>query len=224
MRWTAASTAPPAPSASTTSSSRTSGAFARFTRAFRLPSLGDFITNPTNTAPRTQKFTLIEGGLKVVRPKFSVFLTAFYTGFDSQNFTETRFDQPTNSYISTTQFAATKAYGVELEGQIRPTEWFDVSFNATAQDPKLGHFIFNERVAKAAGACPLPSDAPTAGRTACGPATSPTTPRSARPRSAAGSPPGSTSWTASCAPRSTCNITASASRTWPTRSPFRPTT
>jgi len=139
------------------------GAFARITRAFRLPSLGDFITNPTNTSPRTQKFTLIEGGAKVDRPKYSVYLTAFYTGFDSQNFTETRYDQPTNSYISTTQFAATKAYGIELEGTVRPVEWFDVSFNATVQDPKLGHFIFNERVAKTAGTCPLPSDTPTAG-------------------------------------------------------------
>nr|QQZ51628.1 TonB-dependent receptor [Phenylobacterium glaciei] len=33
------------------------GVFGRYTKGFRLPSLGDFITNPTNTAPRTQRST-----------------------------------------------------------------------------------------------------------------------------------------------------------------------
>jgi catecholate siderophore receptor len=139
------------------------GAFARYTRAFRLPSLGDFITNPTNTSPRTQKFNLAEAGLKIDKPKFTVYLTAFYTGFDSQSFSETRFDQATNSYVSFTQFASTKAYGLELEATVRPVDWFDVSFNGTVQDPTVGDFIFNERVGKVAGACPLPSDTPTAG-------------------------------------------------------------
>jgi outer membrane receptor protein involved in Fe transport len=135
------------------------GAFARYTRAFRLPSLGDFITNPTNTAPRTQGIDLAEAGIKIDRPMFSVYATAFYTGFDSQGLTETRFDQATNSFISRTEFASTYAYGVELEGAVRPTDWFDVSFSGTVQDPRLGDFIFNERVAKVAGACPLPTDA-----------------------------------------------------------------
>ncbi|HEV7386751.1 MAG TPA: TonB-dependent receptor, partial [Phenylobacterium sp.] len=139
------------------------GAFARYTRAFRLPSLGDFITNPTNTAPRTQGFDMAEAGIKIARPAFNVYLTAFYTAFNSQGFTETRFDQPTNSFISRTEFASTEAYGFELEGTVRPTDWFDVSFNGTVQDPHLGHFIFNEQVAKVGGACPLPTDVATVG-------------------------------------------------------------
>ena len=68
------------------------GAFARYTRAFRLPSLGDSITNPTNTAPRTQKFNLAETGVKIEKGMFSAYLTAFYSGFDSQGFSETRYD------------------------------------------------------------------------------------------------------------------------------------
>lgn len=139
------------------------GAFARYTSAFRLPSLGDFITNPTNTAPRAQGIDLAEAGFKIDRPLFTVYATAFYTAFDSQNFTETRFDQATNAFVSRTEFASTNAFGVELEGSIRPTEWFDVGFNGTVQDPRLGDFIFNERVAKVAGLCPLPSDTATAG-------------------------------------------------------------
>jgi outer membrane receptor protein involved in Fe transport len=139
------------------------GAFARFTRAFRLPSLGDFITNPTNTSPRTQKFNLAEAGVKIERPMFSAYLTAFYSGFDSQSFSETRYDQATNSYVSFTQFAASRAYGFELETTVRPTEMFDVAFNATVQDATVEDFIFNQRVTKVAGACPLASDTPTAG-------------------------------------------------------------
>ena len=139
------------------------GAFARYTRAFRLPSLGDFITNPTNTAPRTQKFDLAEAGVKIEKGMFSAYLTAFYSGFDSQGFSETRYDQTTNSYVSFTQFAASKAFGFELEGTVRPTEMFDVSFNATVQDPTVENFIFNQRVTKVAGACPLATDTATAG-------------------------------------------------------------
>ncbi|OHB30902.1 MAG: hypothetical protein A2790_09555 [Phenylobacterium sp. RIFCSPHIGHO2_01_FULL_69_31] len=139
------------------------GAYARYTKGFRLPSLGDFITNPTNTSPRPSTSDLYEAGVKVDRPMFTAYLTAFLTKFDSQSFGETRYDQATNSFISRTEFASTETYGVELEGTARPTDWFDVSLNATVQDPHLGKFIFNERVAKVGGACPLPSDTLTAG-------------------------------------------------------------
>jgi outer membrane receptor protein involved in Fe transport len=139
------------------------GAYARYTKGFRLPSLGDFITNPTNTAPRPSTSDLYEAGLKIAKPMFTVYLTGFLTKFDSQSFSETRFDPATNAFISRTEFASTETYGVELEGTVRPTEWFDFSFNATLQDPHLGKFIFNERVAKVAGACPLASDVNTAG-------------------------------------------------------------
>jgi catecholate siderophore receptor len=139
------------------------GLFARYTRAFRLPSLGDFITNPTNTAPRTQKFDLGEGGLKLERDRISLYLTGFYSNFDSQSFSETRYDQATNSYISSTQFGASRAYGFELETTVRPTTWFDATLAATVQDSTVRNLIFNQQVAKANGACALPTDTFTAG-------------------------------------------------------------
>jgi outer membrane receptor protein involved in Fe transport len=139
------------------------GGYARYTKGFRLPSLGDFITNPTRTDPRSSTSDLYEAGLKVDREKFTVYLTGFLTKFDSQSFTETRFDQATNSFVSRTEFASTETYGIEFEGTVRPTPWFDASFNVTLQDPHLGRFIFNERVGKVAGACPLPADINTAG-------------------------------------------------------------
>ncbi|HEX7943412.1 MAG TPA: TonB-dependent receptor [Phenylobacterium sp.] len=139
------------------------GIYVRYTRAFRLPSLGDFITNPTNTAPRTQKFDLAEAGIKVEKAMFSAYLTGFYSKFNSQSFSETRYDQPTNSYVSTTQFGASRAYGFELETTIRPTSFFDASFAATVQDSQVKDLIFNQTVAKVGGACPLPTDTNTAG-------------------------------------------------------------
>ena len=139
------------------------GVFARYTRAFRLPSLGDFITNPTNTAPRTQKFDLGEAGVKIERPQFGAYLTAFYSNFDSQAFSETRFDQATNSFISSTQFGASRAYGLEMEGTIRPTEMFDATFAATLQDSTVRNLAFDQTIAKVNGACPLPTDTFTAG-------------------------------------------------------------
>lgn len=139
------------------------GVFARYTRAFRLPSLGDFLTNPTRTDPRTQKFNLAEAGLKIEQPGYRFYAVAFYSGFDSQSFTETRFDQATNSFVSRTEFASTDAWGLELEGLARPVEWFDLAFNATIQEPRLGDFVFNERVAKVSGVCPAPTDVPTSG-------------------------------------------------------------
>jgi len=139
------------------------GAYARYTRAFRLPSLGDFITNPTNTAPRTQKFDLAEAGVKIQKEKFSAYLTGFYSKFDSQSFSETRFDQATNSFISTTQFGASRAFGFELEATVRPVAWFDTQFAATVQDSEVKDLVFNQQVAKVGGVCPLPSDTPTSG-------------------------------------------------------------
>ncbi len=139
------------------------GVFARYTKAFRLPSLGDLITSPTRVDARLQGIDLAEGGVKFQRRLFSLYATGFYTGFDSQGFTETRFDQATNAFVSRTEFASTKAYGIEVEGMVRPVSWFDLTVTGTLQNPTLGDFIFNERVAKVAGACPATTDTPTAG-------------------------------------------------------------
>jgi catecholate siderophore receptor len=122
------------------------GVFARYTMGFRLPSLGDFLTNPTRTDPRTQKVEMAEAGFKINRPMFNAYITAFYTGFDSQSFSETRFDAATGTFVSRTEFTSTSSYGVELESTIRPTEWFDVSLTGTAQDPRFGDFKFNTNV------------------------------------------------------------------------------
>lgn len=120
------------------------GVFARYTYGFRLPSLGDFLTNPTRTDPRKQGIDLAEAGFKYDQPMFTVYATAFYTGFDAQSFSETRFEN--GAFVSRTEFTSTTSYGVELEATIRPTNWFDVTLMGTAQDPRFGDFKFNENV------------------------------------------------------------------------------
>lgn len=122
------------------------GVFARYTYGFRLPSLGDFLTNPTRTDPRKQGIDLAEAGFKIDQPKFTLYATAFYTGFDAQSFSETRFDPVTNTFVSRTEFTSTTSYGLELESTIRPTEWFDVTLMGTAQNPRFGDFKFSENV------------------------------------------------------------------------------
>ena len=130
------------------------GLFARYTKGFRLPSLGDFLTSPTRTDPRTQKIDLMEAGLKLQGEHYEVYATAYYTAFDSQSFSETVFNATTNSFSSRTVFTDTKAHGMELEGILRPVKWFDLAFNAAVQDPTYGNFKFNSNV----GGVLVPSD------------------------------------------------------------------
>nr|QQZ51976.1 TonB-dependent receptor [Phenylobacterium glaciei] len=97
---------------------------------------------------------LAEAGLKIQEERFDLYATAFYTAFDSQSFSETVFNPTTGAFTSRTEFTDTRSYGVELEGTIRPTDWFDVSFTGTAQDPRFGDFKFSTNV----GGTLVPSD------------------------------------------------------------------
>ena len=120
------------------------GVYARYTRGLRLPSLGDYITDPTNSEPRVANIQLYEGGIKAYGRNFEFYATGFYTGFNSLPFGETVFDPVTNGFISRTSFADTKTYGVELEGVLRPVKWFDVALTATLQEPRFGRFRFTD--------------------------------------------------------------------------------
>ncbi|PTY07151.1 cyclic nucleotide-binding protein [Opitutaceae bacterium EW11] len=121
------------------------GVFARATPTFRLPSLGDYITNPT-AKPITQKIDLYEAGYKYVSQPFDVFATAFLTRYHNFGFGELVYDPATGSYISRTAYTDTKTYGVELESNWRAAAWFDLSASATLQKPEFGDFTFTELV------------------------------------------------------------------------------
>jgi catecholate siderophore receptor len=119
------------------------GLFARYTSAFRLPSVGSFITSAT-AVPRTQGIDLWEAGLKYQSRVASLYLTGFLTDFNSYGIGNTRFDTVTNGYVSQTVYTDTRAYGVEFEGTVRPTSWFDFTLNATWQEPTFRNLRYDE--------------------------------------------------------------------------------
>jgi len=119
------------------------GVFARYTSTFRLPSVGSFITNAT-AVPRTQGIRMWEAGVKYGTPLLSLYATAFLTDFNSYSIGNTKFDPATQGYIQQTIYTDTRAYGVELEGTVRPVRWFDFTVNATVQDPTFRNLRYNE--------------------------------------------------------------------------------
>lgn len=120
------------------------GLFARHTSTFRLPSLGDFITNAGNTAPFVQEMALSEAGYKLSTDALNLYATAFYTAYDSLTFGGLQFDPVSGGYISQTSITDTKTLGLELEGRWTPLDWFDLTFNATVQNPEFGDYIYFE--------------------------------------------------------------------------------
>lgn len=129
------------------------GAFARYTRAFRLPSVGSFITSAT-ARPVTQKIDLYEAGLKLSTGMVSFYATAFNTDYSSYAISNFAFNPGSGGYDQRTEYADTRTYGVELEGVIRPIEWFDFSANGTVQNPEFRNLRFTEFV----GGAPVDRD------------------------------------------------------------------
>ena len=121
------------------------GLFARWTSAFRLPNLSTYITSPTAT-PLLQTMDLAETGWKYSDRLMDLYATAFYTKYDNVSFTNNVFDRAGNTSTPQTGFASTKTYGLELEGTLYPTKWFDVQFNATLQDPKYKGLSYTDNV------------------------------------------------------------------------------
>ena len=121
---------------------RSSGLFARYTSANRLPSLASYVTNAA-AKPYIQTMGLGELGYKFASPLFDLFATAFWTKYDNVGFTNYRAGLD-GVIVSEARYADTRTLGLELEGTVRPTEWFDVSFTATVQDPQYDGLTYTE--------------------------------------------------------------------------------
>ena len=143
------------------------GMFGRFTSAFRLPSLGDYITNATNATGRVQTMDLSELGFKWVTPKVELYATAFQTTYDNLGFGSLVFNPTTGAYVNQTSITDTKTLGLELEGTVRPVSWFDLRFSATVQNPEFGDYQFEEACTVSATdpTCQVKPPAATASRT-----------------------------------------------------------
>lgn len=118
------------------------GLFARYTDTHRLPGVGDFITNPTNTTQPTFDIKLGELGYKLGTDQLDLYVTGFYTKYDPWTFTEVVLLPDGTFSAPRTAFTETKTTGVEIEGQYRPVEWFDLGFVATWQKPEFENFRF----------------------------------------------------------------------------------
>lgn len=121
---------------------RKAGIFARYTSANRLPSLGNFVTNAGAT-PVIQTMQLGEVGLKYSSPLIEAYATGFWTKYNNVGFTNYVFNLngPTTSQ---SLYANTRTYGVELEGTLRPTSWFDLSWTGTLEDPRYKGLTYTD--------------------------------------------------------------------------------
>jgi outer membrane receptor protein involved in Fe transport len=116
------------------------GVFARYTSTFRLPSVGDYITNATAT-PVIRTMDFIEAGYKYEGDRWSLYATVFQTNYDKFRFGDRRFNSVTGNYDEINVFTDTETLGVEVEGAINATEWLDIGFSASWQDPEFGDFV-----------------------------------------------------------------------------------
>lgn len=126
---------------------RNMGVFARYTSANRLPSLGNYVTNAA-AKPSVQTMSLGEVGFKYASPLVDVFLTGFWTKYNDVSFTNYRFDLGTGASVSEARYADTQTFGVEFEGTLRPTSWFDLSGTATLQDPSYKGLTYTDSTGK----------------------------------------------------------------------------
>lgn len=139
------------------------GMFGRWTSAFRLPSLGNYLTRNDNCNAAsaetvatcvagndrradTQTMDLAEVGFKFANPLFSAYATAFYTKYDNVGFSNYHFDPDTGVSTSETGYASTRTFGLELETAWYPIDWFDLRVNATWQDAQYRDLRYSELV------------------------------------------------------------------------------
>lgn len=122
------------------------GVFARYTDTFKLPSAGEWNGNPTRTDQRSVPIKMAELGFKYGGDVFNLFATAFFSKFEGVSFTNYRFNPITNEYDDPEVVVAdTETWGVELEALVRPSRFFDLSVQATYQDPQYKGFTYTDQ-------------------------------------------------------------------------------
>ena len=125
------------------------GVFARYTDTARIPSSSDFQGSPGDALRTDAPITPIqmaEGGVKFQSDMIDIFATAFWTRYKNLRFTDNVFDNKTLTFVTRSAFGGTQTPGVELETVVRPVNWFDVTLNASYQDPQYRDFVFTENV------------------------------------------------------------------------------
>jgi outer membrane receptor protein involved in Fe transport len=122
------------------------GIFARYTDTYRLPHIGQYRDNVLPTDVRSQSIEQAEGGVKFQTSWIGAFATVFYNKFKDVQFTNTYIDPQTLLIVQENNYGDVSTIGVELETNLRPVPWFDVSATATFQDPKFKNYTYNTLV------------------------------------------------------------------------------
>jgi outer membrane receptor protein involved in Fe transport len=122
------------------------GVFARYTDTFKLPSAGEWNGSPTRTDQQSVPIKMAELGVKYGSDMLNLFATGFFSKFEGVSFTNFRFNPVTNEYDDPEIVTAdTETWGVELEALLRPSPFFDVSVQATYQDPQYKGFTYTDQ-------------------------------------------------------------------------------
>lgn len=119
------------------------GLFARYTNTYRLPMIGQYRDNVLPTGVRSQSIVQAEGGVKFQKPWGSLYATGFYNSFKDVQFTNTYIDPASLLIVQEINYGDVRTIGVELETNLRPVKWFEVSATATYQDPKFKNYTYN---------------------------------------------------------------------------------
>jgi catecholate siderophore receptor len=112
------------------------GVFVRATKAERMPSISDYITNATPSTPPVVSHTdMYEAGYKLSRPLGDLYLTLFDTEYHNYGVGEFVYNNALETYVSQQFYGDTRDYGLEIDGDVRPVKWFSMPFTGTFQNP-----------------------------------------------------------------------------------------
>jgi catecholate siderophore receptor len=118
------------------------GVFVRATKAERMPSISDYITNPTNTQPIVAHMDEYEAGYKLSRPFGDLYLTLFDTEYHNYGVGEYVYSNTAATYIQQQYYGDTRDYGLEIDGALRPVKWFSLPFTGTFQQPTFTNLTY----------------------------------------------------------------------------------
>lgn len=121
------------------------GIFARYTNSYRLPQIGQYRDSSLPTDVRSQSIEQAEGGIKFQNRWGSLYATVFYNSFKDVQFTNTFLD-PQQGTRQEVNYGDVRTIGVELEANVRPASFFELSGTATFQDPKFKNYTYNTLV------------------------------------------------------------------------------
>jgi len=123
------------------------GFYGRVSRASQVPGEFNIIVN---AKPVINKANQYEAGVKVDMPRFSLYLTGFYSRFNPYNASFIAYNPVTGRSDQTLTFiGSAEIKGVEIDANVRPFKWFSLAGSFTISDPTISNLV-NEFGADAA--------------------------------------------------------------------------